>query len=239
MISHGFPNGLAARGTCGQAVEVGTLRIEHCRQVSRRHIRFLLKLFRRVEQFQAGGDELRRVIFAVYQSSRHHFAKGREILVALATAQVDPKPNRIADRVEHTAVGDRLLGRADSEFRMPATVTPQFGRLATIRDVPVLDLGADFGGESAGIEKRCQRDTALSFFQPRPHGGGIMPHGIDHSNSGNNNAATHRVCFRDEGKTRTGYSLKRIVSEVLVHGNWLSIGVDRHMKKVHQPQHGS
>ncbi len=50
-----FADGLAARGTCCQAIGVGTLCVEHGSQMCCRHVWFLLELKFGVENFDPFG----------------------------------------------------------------------------------------------------------------------------------------------------------------------------------------
>ena len=228
-----FTNGLATGRTSRQAIQIRALRVEHRRQVSRWHVGFLFQLFGRIQQFDSGSNELRRIVFAVGKCDRHHFAERREILVAFSAAKIDTKSYWIGNRVQHAAVSDRLLCRACGELGVPSAIAPKICRFAAIGNIPVLNFGAYLGGESTGVEERCWCNAALSFLEPRPDGGSIMPHGVDHSDSGNDYTATHRDCFRDKGKTATGRYRYRLGSEVLVDRNSVSVSVYGHMKEIH------
>ena len=148
----GFADRLAACSAGRQAIEVWALGVEQCSQVSGWHVWFLFDFLGGIEQFQAAIDEFGGIEFTVCDGGCHHSAKDVKVLVAFATAQIDPKPGWVIDAISDATVGDRLSGRTDGELGVPAEIVNGAKGVILWLEIPVFDFGTDFGGESAGIE---------------------------------------------------------------------------------------
>ncbi len=95
-LGHGLPrrlpDGLAGRGARREAVEVGSLRVEHRREVAGGHVRLLLHLGERVQRLEAEFRELRHVERVALDRRHHHPREGGEVLLPFAAAEIDAEP---------------------------------------------------------------------------------------------------------------------------------------------------
>ena len=91
-------DGLAARGTRGEAVHVRTLRIEPRRQIRGRHVRLLFELQLRIEPLEPFADERAQVEVAILERGDHHPAEVRKVLLPFAGAEIHAEPLRLDAR---------------------------------------------------------------------------------------------------------------------------------------------
>ena len=102
-----------------------------------------------MERLEADPRELGDVEGAPLNRHGHHLREGVEILLPLATAEVDPHPRRVGfEAVGQAGVAHRLERRAGRKAGVAATVLPALDRLAFVGDRPVADLGRDLRGET-------------------------------------------------------------------------------------------
>ena len=84
--------------------------------------------------------------------------------------------------------------RTGSEASVATAKFPEFGVVYRIGDVPVFDLGRNFGWEFAGIKDRCVANTGLTFFQVCPQCFDIIAKRVDNSNTSNDYASARISC---------------------------------------------
>ena len=172
-------DGLAAGGAGRQAVDVRPLGVEQAGQVAGRHVRLLLQLGDRVEDFQALAGELGQVELSPPPRPATIISREAvEVLLALAAAGVDAEAGGIELGQVEARVGHGLLGGADGEVGVPALVLPVLGVLAHVGEVPVADLGRDLGGEVAGVEQRGVADARLAVRSRRHTVSTSAPSGV-------------------------------------------------------------
>ena len=133
---------LAGGGAGGEAVEVGTLRVEESGQVPGRHVGLLLDLCLRVQRLEPEFRELRHVEGVTLDGGQHHPGEGVEILLPLAAAQVDAQPRRVGRQaLPQAGVGHRLQRRSRRKPRVSAAERPGRRILSLVGDVPAPHLG--------------------------------------------------------------------------------------------------
>ena len=154
------------------------------------------------------------------RASGHHAGEAIEILLTFAAAQVDAKPGGVdaADRDARVVDGLAWRRRRRSRCAGRDASTPRGPRRH--RDVPIANLGRDFGGKVAGVEDRRRPDAGVACLTARSTLFHFGPQRGHPANAGDHNASGGHGALSWRGRTSSHDSRREEVLDPPLRRGW-------------------
>ena len=143
----GFTECLAGSGTGGQAIQVGSLRIEQAGQMGRRHVGLQLQFEAGIHGLHEIGGETLQVHFAIHLRIGDQVHELHEVLLAFTGTQIDAELGGVVVEILQSRVIHRLHRGSDGVQNVSAGVLETRGVVDVVPQIVVLHFSGELGGE--------------------------------------------------------------------------------------------